>query len=134
MVVGIAAQTADHPADGIGFAVQGLPVLFLTGEAFFQIGDGTEVIGLITAVEAIGELGDPATFGLEFSSKFPEAGGAADGGGSGGEGKGDGDGIGAAMGRWRWMEWGERERAGPRGQALLGQELGQLDRNGTASL
>jgi hypothetical protein len=74
VVGGITAQAFDHPAGGIGFAVQGFAVVFFCGEGLLQIGDRALVIGLIAAVEAISELGDPAAFALQILSQLPEAG------------------------------------------------------------
>jgi hypothetical protein len=72
VVVGIAAEAADHPADGIGFAFQGLAVACFCGEAFLQIGDSTGVVLGVLGVEAFGQLGDPAGFGLELGAQLPE--------------------------------------------------------------
>ena len=57
-------------------AVQGLTVIFLVGEAVLQVSDGAVIIGQLVVVEAIGELYDPASFGLEFGFQLPEAVGA----------------------------------------------------------
>jgi hypothetical protein len=76
VVVGIAAQAADHPADGIGLALQGFLARFLGGEALLQIGNREGVIGFIGGVQALGELGDPAGFGLELGAELPEGGAA----------------------------------------------------------
>jgi len=60
VVIGIAAQAADDPADGIGLALQGLAVAFFCGEAFLEISDGKCVVVGVLGVEAFGQLGDPA--------------------------------------------------------------------------
>jgi hypothetical protein len=70
VVIGVAAEAFDHPADGIGLAVQGLAAAFLGREAFLKVGHGKGVVGLVAGVEAIGELGDPAGFGLEFGAEL----------------------------------------------------------------
>jgi ABC-type uncharacterized transport system permease subunit len=70
VVVGVAAEAFDHPADGIGLAVQGLAAAFLGREAFLKVGHSKGVVGLVAGVEAIGELGDPAGFGLEFGAEL----------------------------------------------------------------
>jgi hypothetical protein len=90
VVVGIAAEAFDHPADGIGLALEGLLAGFLGGEAFLQIGNGEGVFGLIAGMEALSELGDPAGFRLELGAELPE-GRASRGliGWRGGDGKGN---------------------------------------------
>jgi hypothetical protein len=47
-------------------------VACLGGEAFLQISDGTVVVVGVVGVEAFGQLGDPAGFGLELGAQFLE--------------------------------------------------------------
>lgn len=89
VVVGITAQAFDHPADGIGLALQGLAARFLSREGLLEIGDGAGVLGLVIGVEPFGQLGDPAGFGLELSAQLPEGGAACGLLGRGRDGEGD---------------------------------------------
>jgi hypothetical protein len=77
VVGGFCPEAIDHPAGGISFLVEGLAVGFLGGEGFLQITDGLGVIGLITGVEAIGRLHDPAGISGELDAQLPEGGRAA---------------------------------------------------------
>ena len=93
VVGGFCAEAIDHPAGGIGLAVEGLAVRFLGSKGLFQISDRSGVLRFITAVEAIGQLHDPAGIGGKLDAQLPEGRRAGDGGWGGCVGKGDSHGI-----------------------------------------